>query len=324
MAGEVLILSRGDLVALMTPSDYLEAARAAFVALAEGRAAMPPPLEVAGDGGLFHAKGGSFRDRRMYVALKLNGNFPANPEKNGLPTIQGLLLLADGEDGAPLAVMDSAELTLRRTAAAAALAARYLAVTEAGTALVCGCGLQGAAQAEALRSVPTIRRWLFWDAVPERARALAAAAGGQVAADLEAAAAASRVIVTCTTAREPFLMAEWVRPGTFVAAVGADSPEKSEIEPALLGRAKVVVDSLEQCAHGGDLRHALAAGALRRGDVYARFHEIVAGAKPGRETADEIILFDSTGLAVQDAAAAAAVFERARAAKAGFAAALSA
>jgi alanine dehydrogenase len=324
VAGEVLILGRSDIAALMAPTDYLEAAGAAFLALAQGCAEVPPPLEVAGDGGIFHAKGGSVRLDRLYVALKLNGNFPGNPEANGLPTIQGLLVLADGGTGSPLAVMDSAEVTLRRTAAATALAARHLALPACAAALVCGCGRQGAAQVEALRAVLPVRRWLFWDAVPERAEALAALVGGEAVAVVESAAAESRVIVTCTTSREPFLRAEWVRPGTFVAAVGADSPEKSEIGPALMGRAKVVVDSLEQCARIGDLRHALAAGAMGLEDVHSTLHEIVAGLRPGREAAEDIILFDSTGLAVQDAAAAAAIFARARSAGAGLAVALAA
>jgi ornithine cyclodeaminase/alanine dehydrogenase-like protein (mu-crystallin family) len=324
VAGEVLVLGRSDIAALMAPGDYLEAARAAFRALAEGRAEVPPPLEVAGDGGTFHAKGGSLRLDRLYVALKLNGNFPANPETFGLPTIQGLLLLADGSTGAPLAVMDSAEVTLRRTAAATALGAEHLAPPECEAGLVCGCGRQGAAQVEALRAVLAVRRWLFWDALPDRSEALATAFGGETVTNLEAAARASQIIVTCTSARAPFLTAEWVRTGTFIAAVGADSPDKSEIEPALLGRAKLVVDSLEQCARIGDLRHGLAAGALRREDVHAPLHAIVCGVAPGRETAEEIILFDSTGLAVQDAAAAAAIFERAQAGGAGLAVKLAA
>jgi alanine dehydrogenase len=319
MAGEMLVLGRSDIAALMAPADWLAAAQAAFLALAEGRAEVPAPLEVAGDGGLFHAKGGSVRLGRLYVALKLNGNFPANPGTRGLPTIQGLVLLADGSTGAPLAVMDSAEVTLRRTAAATALAARHLALPECDTALVCGCGRQGAAQAEALSAVLPARGWLFWDSLADRAEALAEAFGGAAVTDLKAAARASGVIVTCTSARSPFLRAEWVRPGAFVAAVGADSPDKSEIEPALLGRAKLVVDSVDQCARIGDLHHALAAGALSREDVHAPLHAIVAGAAAGRESAEEIILFDSTGLAVQDAAAAAMIFERARAAGAGLA-----
>ena len=130
-------------------------------------------------------------------------------------------------------------------------------------------------------------------------------------ADLSAAAGASDVVVTCTPSRRPVLMRDDVRPGAFVAAVGADNPTKQEIDPALMRSSKIVVDILEQCALIGDLRHALEAGAVTRADVHAELGEIVAGRKDGRTSAEEIIVFDSTGTALQDAAAAALVYERA-------------
>ena len=131
-----LLLSGRDIAGLMQPSDYLEAVERGFRASAQGEAAAPPPLVVDGEGGSFHAKGANLRLDRPYVALKLNGNFPGNPP--ALPTIQGAILLCDGADGRLLAVMDSIEVTLRRTAAATALAARYLARPEAETILICG------------------------------------------------------------------------------------------------------------------------------------------------------------------------------------------
>src|SRR5690349_16808733 len=124
---DTLILSRSDIAALMRPADYLAAVETGFRALAEGRAQAPSPLAIPGQGGAFHAKGASLRLERPYAALKLNGNFPDNPSARGLPTIQGAILLCDGETGAVLAILDSIEITLRRTAAATALAARHLA-----------------------------------------------------------------------------------------------------------------------------------------------------------------------------------------------------
>ena len=137
-----LILTRTEIAALMRPADWLAAAETAFQAAGEGRADAPPPLAVHGSDGVFHAKAAGLRGDRHYVALKLNANFPGNPERFGLPTIQGAILLCDGETGAVLAIMDSIEVTLRRTAAATALAARYLARPESGALLVCGCGAQ--------------------------------------------------------------------------------------------------------------------------------------------------------------------------------------
>jgi ornithine cyclodeaminase/alanine dehydrogenase-like protein (mu-crystallin family) len=315
-----LILTRSEIAAAMRPADWLAAAETAFLAAAEGRATAPPPLAVDGEGGTFHAKAAGLHDgERHYVALKLNGNFPGNPERHGLPTIQGAILLCDGKTGAVVAIMDSIEVTLRRTAAATALAARHLARSDAASVLVCGCGAQSTAQLEALREVLPITRCLAWDRDDGRAAAFAAWAaarglGGEVAADVAAAALASDVVVACTTAREPYLDRGMVRPGTFIAAVGADSPDKNEIAPALMADAIVVADVLEQCAVMGDLRHALAAGTMTREAVHAELAEVVAGSRPGRTSADAITIFDSTGIGVQDVAAAAVVYERAVAA----------
>ena len=309
-----LVLARREISELMTPADWLAAVETGFRAAAAGRAHAPPPMHIAGAGGAFHAKGASLELERLYVALKLNGNFPANPEMRGLPTIQGAILLCDGADGSLLAILDSIEVTLRRTAAATALAARHLARPEAATILVCGCGAQGEAQLAALRDVLPLRRGFAWDRDPARAGALTRAANGiEAVADLAAAARESDVIVTCTTAREPFLLADMVRPGAFVAAVGADSPDKSEIAPALMARALVVADVLEQCVEMGDLRHALAAGVIGREHVHAELAELVAGVKPGRTDEAQITLFDSTGTALQDVAAAARIYEQAAA-----------
>lgn len=128
---------------------------------------------------------------------------------------------------------------------------------------------------------------------------------------LAGAVGESDICVTCTTARRPFLRPEDVRAGTFIAAVGADNPRKQELAPELLAANKVVVDILEQCATIGDLHHALDAGVMMRGDVYAELGEIITGRKPGRTSAEEIIIFDSTGTALQDVAAAAVVYEKA-------------
>ena len=310
-----LVLGRREIAELMAPADWLGAVEAGFRAAAEGRAQAPPPMHLHGEGGAFHAKGASLVLDRHWAALKLNGNYPANPERRGLPTIQGAVLLCDGESGSLLAIMDSIEITLRRTAAATALAARFLARPDSSTILVCGCGEQGAAQLAALRAVLPLRRAFVWDRDAARAHALADAATGLevavVGGDLTEAARQSDLIVTCTTARSPFLDPAMVAPGTFVAAVGADGPAKNEIAPELMARARVVADRVDQCAAMGDLRHAIAAGTMAREDVHAELAELVVGARPGRTSDDEVTLFDSTGTALQDVAAAARIYQRA-------------
>lgn len=315
-AAATLILSRADVAALMDAGAWVEAVETGFAAAACGRASSPPPMAIEGRGGTFHAKGASIDLERRYVALKLNGNFPDNTGLRGLPTIQGALLLCDGETGSLLAILDSIEVTLQRTAAATALAARFLARADSRRILICGCGEQGKAQLAALKTVLPLRSALAWDRDYDRSRTFGEEQSGggflvEPAADLAEASEASDVIVTCTTARTPFLEARFVRPGTFVAAVGADSPEKCEVEPALMRRALVVADSLDQCAAMGDLHHAIAAGVIDRGDVHAELSELVGGSKEGRRDDEQITLFDSTGTALQDVAAAALIYRRA-------------
>ena len=298
----------------MSPADYLDAVEQGFRAVHDGEAQVPPPWHIDGNGGGFHGKGASLRLDRLYIALKLNGNFPGNPQRNGLPTIQGAILLCDGENGSPLAIMDSIEVTLRRTAAATALAARFLARPDSSSILICGCGDQAAAQLDALREILPIDRVLAFDRDPARASRLV---GAIPVVNLADAALASDVIVTCTTATEPFLGTDMVRPGTFVAAVGADAPHKSEISPELMATARVVADSVAQCSVVGDLHHALAAGTMRIEDVHTELAKLVAGTKSARTDDAQITLFDSTGLAVQDVASAVLIYQRAIAANAG-------
>jgi ornithine cyclodeaminase/alanine dehydrogenase-like protein (mu-crystallin family) len=213
--------------------------------------------------------------------------------------------------------MDSIEVTLRRTAAATAVAARWMARPESSTVTVCGAGQQGRAQLRALARVLPLRRAHSFDRDGDAARAFAREMADELgfevtpSADLAAAVRGSDVCVTCTPSREPFLGTEHVRPGTFVAAVGADAAHKQELHPALMAAGLVVVDVLDQCAAIGDLHHALAAGALRREDVHAELADVVTGRRPGRLSRDDITIFDSTGTALQDAAAAAVVYERA-------------
>jgi len=294
---DVLFLSRGDVASLLDLDDCIAAVERAFAML--GRGELPPPA-IAG----VHAAGGAFHIKAAIAggrfAAKINANF-----FDAVPRIKGVVVLADATDGTPLAVMDSIEITILRTGAATAVAAKALARRDARTALICGCGLQGRIQAKALSRVRPIERFFALDADRARAESFAS----EIGAEVVDAVVAADVVITCTPSRAPFL--DRVAPGTFVAAVGADSEEKSEIAPALLAASKVVTDVTEQCATIGDLHHAIAAGAMTRGGVYAELGEIVAGRKPGRERDDEVIVFDSTGMALQDVAAASIVYDRA-------------
>jgi ornithine cyclodeaminase/alanine dehydrogenase-like protein (mu-crystallin family) len=288
---------------------------AAFAASKKGLATSPAPLHLHGVDGGFHAKGAALTGARAYAAIKINANFPGNPAR-GPPTIQGVVALFDAADGALLALMDSIEITLRRTAAATALAARCLAPREAVTVTICGCGGQALAQIEALAQVVTIAHAYAFDLDVAKARAFAESAAAlgfpvEPVRELRPVARDSDIIVTCTTARAPFVDLADVRPGAFIAAVGADHPEKSEICPALMAQARVVVDSLDQCAVMGDLHHAIEAGAMARDDVYATLADVAAGDLTKRPDPGDIVIFDSTGTALQDVTSAALAFERA-------------
>lgn len=310
-----LLLTRAEIASLMAPADYLGAVEMGFRLSEQGLTEAPLPMAIHGlGGGAFHAKGAAMLGQRKLAALKLNANFPGNPAR-GLPTIQGIILLCDAETGAVLAIMDSIEITLRRTAATTALAAKYCARSNAAALAVIGCGAQARAQVEALADVLPLKRGLVFDIDAGKAQAFASefdALPFAAAPSLREATLGADVIVTCTTARMPFLGMDDVSPGAFIAAVGADNPEKSEVAPALMGKGAVVADVLAQCLVMGDLRHAVKAGAMTAEQVRAELGDLVVGAKSARASDDEIVIFDSTGTAIQDVASAAIVYERAR------------
>src|ERR1043165_3502998 len=313
---DIIVLSGADLRRLMRFGDYVEAVADAFRRQDEGASVLPDPMHIPGDGGGFHVKAARLGG---YVAVKTNSNFPENARR-GLPTIQGAVLLFDA-GGVPLALIDSIEITTKRTGAATAVAARYLARPDSRSVTICGCGAQARVQLEALRHGLDIRRVFAFDRDPKAAEAFAAeiaaqGIGAEVPKVLRAATRESDVIVACTTAHQPYLDVADVRPGTFIAAIGADNPDKSEIAPALMAKARVVTDVTALCAVMGDLHHAIAAGAMSQADIPAELGDLVAG-RPGRASPDEITLFDGCGVGIQDVAAAARAFEPARARRSG-------
>jgi alanine dehydrogenase len=318
-----LVLTQQDVRALLGFDECIAAVEAAFRLHAEGRSLAPEMLGVPSRDGCFHIKAAGLELSRLYFAAKTNANFSGNPRRHGLPAIQGVIVLCDGEDGRPLAVMDSIEVTVRRTAAATAVAAKWLARPDAQVITVCGCGHQGRAQLRALRRVLPLQRAYAFDTDETAARAYARDLSAELDLDVRAvtdhaeAARVSDVCVTCTPSRQPFLLREHVGAGTFVAAVGADSPDKQELDPALVAASLLVVDVLDQCASIGELHHALVAGAVTRESVHAELADLVTGQKPGRRSPEEITIFDSTGTALEDVAAAAVVYEKAVAAGVG-------
>jgi alanine dehydrogenase len=254
--------------------------------------------------GMFHIVSGGLmpHGERALLGLKANGHFP---EPDGTRRVTGAMLLMDADGGQPLALLDSRVLTALRTAAVTAVAARRLARADPPgqiDALAAVLPLESVAVCAPNRS--------HAETVADHARARGLAA--QVAPDLPSAASTSDVIVSVTTASEPVLFDSDVPPGCFVAALGADAPGKQELDLRLLANSRVVVDRLDQTANAGELRSALAAGAMTEADVHAELGEVVAGVKPGRTREDERFIFDSTGTALQDVAAASLLVKRAQ------------
>jgi alanine dehydrogenase len=320
MAGhKTLLLGRTDVARAMTLPDYIDAVEAAFRRLAEGRMTVPGVVHIGAPDGVFHVKSAGFVGEPHYVAVKVNGNFPDNRNRNGLPTIQGAIVLCDGRNGSLLAVIDTSEVTAMRTGAATAVAARYLARPDSSVLTVIGCGIQGRVQLLAMNAVLPLETVYAFDLDRQRCDAFAAQMRTEtglvvIAVDeLADATLASQAIVTCTSSRKPFLSRQEVAPGTFIAAVGADNPQKQELHADLMRHSKLVVDLIDQCAEMGELHHALEAGVMTRADVVAELSQIVAQTTQPDLHADDIVIFDSTGSAIQDVAAAGIIYERAKA-----------
>lgn len=315
--GSTRLLTRSDVERLLDGPACIGAVESAFRMSGEGLPVRTGVLGLAAEAGGFHVKAAMLSTEHGRFAAKVNANFPGNPAHHGLPTIQGALLLFDTVTGRLLAVMDSIAITVLRTAAATAIAARYLAAPDATTVTVAGCGAQARAQLAMLQHVRPIERAYVFDLDAAKARAFAADASRALGipvtetSDLRRATLESQIIVTCTTSSRPFLSAQHVSPGTFIGAVGADNSGKSEIEPQLMAASVVVTDSSEQCATMGDLHHAIAAGLMTREHVRAELGDVVADPARGRRDPAEIVIFDSTGVGFQDVAAAAVVYDRA-------------
>lgn len=316
---EILILSRHELERLLSLEDIIPAIEKVFSLHAGGKAKLADSIQIDVEEpkGEFHIKSGQLELDKPFVCLKMNGAFFSNPERYGLPSICGLILLYSGLHGRPLAVMESGYITILRTGAAGAVAAKYLARKDSKNAAVFGCGTQGKIQLKALSALMPLEKVFAYDQDKNKKEAYAQEMSKELAIevlpsnDAEKAANEADIIITCTPARQAIIKDSWIKEGTFICGIGADSPGKQEMESAIFKRAKVVVDSIKQCKIAGEIQHPLKEGILKESDIYAELGEIISGLKPGREMDSEIIIFDSTGLAVQDAISAAIAYEKA-------------
>jgi len=317
---EILFLNRSTLQELLSMKEIFEAVEESFKQKGIGQVVMPPKVYVHLE--RYH---GNFRAMPAYLpnidaaGVKIVNAHPRNPETVDLPSVMACILLIDPKTGAPLCLMEGGWLTAMRTGAAGGVAAKYLAREDSETVAMIGAGVQARTQLLALdhvldhlREVHVVDRN---ESVRERyVKDMRGETNAEImsSSKVEDALQEADILVTVTPSTSPLVDNSWVSNGTHVNAIGADAPGKQELDPKILKRAKIVVDDFDQATHSGEVNMPLTEEILDRSDIYAELGEIVAGKKSGRISADEITLFDSTGLAIQDISSAWCVYELAK------------
>jgi ornithine cyclodeaminase len=322
----IRILTEQELASCVAlDAEAVDCIEACFRTLATEQVVMPPilRLDIAEHHGEVDVKT-AYLPGMPGFAIKISPGFFDNP-KLGLPSVNGLMLLFNATTGLVEAVLlDNGYLTNVRTAAAGAVAAKWLARPDARVAGVIGAGVQARLQLEALRLVRDIERASVWARDAAKAHAFAEATGRelnldiQVASNPEALVRQSDIVVTTTPSTTPLIQAEWLRAGQHVTAMGSDAEHKNELAPGVVSRAdRYVCDRRSQCAVLGELHHAIAAGAVRPDARFPELGQVIAGQEPGRTSDRQITVCDLTGTGAQDTAIATLADQRARARGAG-------
>jgi len=308
---KTLILTERDVREVLTMDEAMRAVEKAFELHALGKTQMPAKVYL-------NFEKGDLRAMPAYLdgkaGVKWVNSHPENP-KLGLPTVMAVIVYNDPETGFPLAIMDGTHVTNYRTGAAGGIAAKYLARKDSRVFGFVGCGRQAYTQLLALREVFEIDEARAYDISDRNAERFVRFCEklGITARALELRRVCDcDVLITTTPSRKPVVRDEWVKEGTHINAIGADAPGKQELDEKLLLRAKIVVDDMEQALHGGEINVAISKGIIKPEDVHATLGEIVAGIKRGRESDEEVTIFDSTGLAIQDIAVADVVYRKAK------------
>jgi len=316
MEQKVRVLNMKEVKQILSMSNVLGLVEKAFKERGLKHVQMPPKSYL-----FFQKFSGDLRVMPAYlerldeVGVKLVSVHPGNPSKYGLPTVLATIVLFDPETGTLISLMDGTRITAMRTAAASGVAVKYLARKDARVLGIIGSGYQSTFQLDALNKVMKIESVKIFDVIEKEAENLAVIArekfglNARMVATAEDAVRGSDVLVTVTPTRTPVVKSEWVTEGMHINTIGADAPGKEELEAGILKRAKIVIDDWEQASHSGEINVPLSKGMITKASIYAEIGEIVAGAKPGRISADEITIFDTTGLAIQDIITAWRVYE---------------
>ncbi len=315
-----LLLSRKDVESVLAMDDCMRAVEAAFGELARGTSIMPQRavIRVADHKGLFLGMPAYIGGDTDALGMKLVTVYPDNPSKKNLPTILGTLLLCDSTTGQVVSVMDAGYLTAVRTGAASGVATRFLAREDSKTCVIFGAGGQARKQLEACHIVRPFEKIFVVDINHNLRDGFA----GEMATllgcecvptdDVKSAVEQSDMIITASSSHDPVFDGDWIRPGTHINNIGSHTPDARELDTTTVKRSKFVADLKEaNLAEAGDLLIPISEGAVTEDHVYANLGDLVTGEKPGRENAEEITLFKSCGLAVQDVATATVVYKSA-------------
>jgi ectoine utilization protein EutC len=321
----ITFLNETEVRSAVTLPEAIEAMEKAFTAYCKKEATVPPVmhLDVPSRGGEVHVKSGYVHSSPDYV-IKIAAGFYDN-KKDGLPIGSGMMLVFSAQTGFPEAIlMDNAYLTDLRTAAAGAVAAKYMALPEFDQVAVIGAGGQGRFQLQALQHVRNFKTVFIFDHHAANVKRYVEDMQQKITAELrpalslEEAIQGSRIIVTTTPSQQPFLKASWIEPGTHITAMGSDGPQKQELFSDVLARAdRIIADSISQCVQIGEIHHAIKEGLLKEQDIDGELGDVVLGRVKGRERPDEITVCDLTGVGVQDAFIAALAFQKAKERKLG-------
>jgi len=326
----VLILSRKDVESILTMQDAIDAVEAGFRELATGSVKMPvrTGIRVEGPGGVFLTMP-AYLSGSQALGVKVVTVYPKNPSQHRLPTTIASLLLNDPETGAPVCLMDASFLTAMRTGAVTAVAGKYLARQDSKTVGLFGAGTQARTQLLAICAVRDIKRAKVYDVDSARLEAFCKEMSKLTGIPVEAvkdsrlAVEGSDVVITATTSKTPIFKGEWLKEGTYVSGIGSHSPDARELDEVTIKRSKLVVDQREAAlAEAGDIITPIKDGVITDKHIYAELGEIVSGKKQGRTSRDEIALFKSCGLAVQDISTAKRIYELASKRKIGMTVAL--
>lgn len=309
------LFNRSSFAHLLGMEDYIEAVEAAHRSHAEGNFIATNLVHADAPNGEYHIKTGGIIGENAYYGLKANGGFFNNRAKHGLPNILGIIYLSNAENAYPLAIFESSLISKMRTAAATAVAAKYLAPKGAIRLGIIGYGNQAEAHIEALQCVCAIESITISGRNQEKAKAFVEKMNAQLSIpvrldSIEATCKGGNVLVTCTPATTPFVQKEWIQKGTFIAAIGADSPGKQELAPTLFAEAKIVGDIKSQIIKVGESQHAIQQGILSEAAIHGELGALIQGDIEGRTSEDEITIYDSTGTALQDIACAAYIYEK--------------